>query len=77
MGSLWSNCCGADSDSDQGESGERTRLIRWVVATCGVRAVWRIRICGIHIISLDPDPYKKWLDPESGSVFNDTIKNRK
>ena len=22
-------------------------------------AVWRIQICGIHIISLDPDPYQK------------------
>ena len=31
MGALWSYCCGADNDSDQGESGERTRLIRWVV----------------------------------------------
>ena len=27
---------------------------------------------GIRIISLDPDPYKKMLDPESGSVSNDT-----
>ena len=26
----------------------------------------------VGIISLDPDPYKKWLDPESGSVSNDT-----
>jgi hypothetical protein len=28
MGGVWSYCCGGDSDSDQGESGERTRLIR-------------------------------------------------
>ena len=36
--------------------------------------MWRIRIRGIRIISLDPDPYKKWLDSESGSgtVSNDT-----
>ena len=27
-------------------------------------AVWRIRIRGICIISLDPDPHKKWLDPD-------------
>jgi hypothetical protein len=28
MGAVWSYCCGGDNDSDQGESGERTRLIR-------------------------------------------------
>ena len=26
----------------------------------GERAVWRIQIFGIRIISLDPDPFQKW-----------------
>ena len=39
-------------------SSSRLRILKKLLIL-SIQAVWRIRIRGIRIISLDPDPYKK------------------
>ena len=52
-------------------SGSTTLAIWTVLYDC--LTVWRIRIDGIRIISLDPNPYQNYKDPDSTK----TIENLK